>query len=254
MSDISPEITVITVCRNVERYLGETIASVLVQQKVACEYLIVDGASTDGTLALVRAAAARDRRIAWSSGTDAGIADAMNRGLAKARGEIVAFLHADDCYPAADVLATVTAALRARPDRDWLTGGVREIDAAGRRLRTVGVRRFSRRRLLRNNIILHPATFVRRAALLAANGFDPALRYAMDYDLWLRLARRGPPLTLDRELACFRVHAGGLSSANRRAALAEEYLVRRRYLAGPLSWTAHSLYHWWRLRRIPRDA
>jgi GT2 family glycosyltransferase len=170
----------------------------------------------------------------------------MNKGLSLATGEVVAFLHADDSYSAPDALSCAVAALDANPARVWVTGGICEMADAGTLLRRISVRRFSSRRLLRNNIILHPATFVRREAIQWVGGFDPFLRYAMDYDLWLRLAALGPPVGINRILANFRVHEGSLSSANRVAALSEEYQVRRRYLRGPVARAGHACYHLWR--------
>jgi glycosyltransferase involved in cell wall biosynthesis len=243
------KITVVTVCRNAAGHLEEAMASVLEQDWPDLEYLVVDGGSIDGTVALIRRQAERDPRIAWSSEPDGGIADAMNKGIARSTGELVAFLHADDRYRGTDVLSRVAAAMGANPGALWLTAGIREVDAGGNPLRNIAVRRFSRRRLLRNNIILHPATFVRRAAFARVGGFDPSLRYAMDYDLWLRLARLAPPVEVDAYLADFRVHPGSLSSVNRGEALEEEYLVRCRYLSGTLSRAGHAIYHLWRCSR-----
>ena len=246
--------SIITVLLNPGRFLLQTIRSVLVQDYGNVEYIMIDGGSTDGSIELIKSIAYRDERVIWTTAEPRGIADAMNRGLALARGEVVAYLHADDYYPAVDVLATVAESLRAQPDRVWLTGGVREVDADGRLLRKVRVRKFSFQRLLRNNIILHPATFVRRESLNGVGGFDAGLLYAMDYNLWLKVATAcGPPIELDRELACFRVHGGGLSSANRRAALEEEYRVRRRYLGGAPTRVAHALYQYWRRLQISCD-
>lgn len=244
------KISVITICLDAERFLNDAISSVLGQKGIELEYLIVDGGSFDRSLDIIRSWAARDTRLKWSSGRDRGIADAMNRGLERAQGEVVAFLHADDAYPEPTVLHRVASAMDAVPGTSWLTGGIREVDAAGRELRVIPARRYSYRRLLRNNTILHPATFVRREAFARVGGFDPALRYAMDYDLWLRLAQAGPPLVCEEILANFRVHAGSLSSANPRATLAEEYRVRRHYLKGPMALAGHALYHLWRCCRV----
>jgi glycosyltransferase involved in cell wall biosynthesis len=238
--------SIITACLNGARYLDESMSSVVSQDHGDLEYIFVDGGSTDATLHMIRSLAQRDRRVSWVSGPDRGISDAMNKGLALATGEVVAFLHADDSYSAPDALSCAVASLVANPARDWATGGISEIDDAGAILRRISVRRFSRRRLLRNNIILHPATFVRREAIERTGGFDPSLRYAMDYDLWLRLAALGPPVEIDRILANFRVHEGSLSSANRMEALSEEYQVRRRYLRGSVGRAGHACYHLWR--------
>jgi glycosyltransferase involved in cell wall biosynthesis len=239
--------SIITICLNAEDYIAETMASIVGQDYDDLEYIIVDGGSKDGSLEKISSLAQHDNRVAWTSGNDQGISDAMNKGLSMATGDVVAFLHADDSYAATDVISEVTQAFAKNAGSCWVTGGINETDARGVQVRTVHVRRFSRRRLLRNNIILHPATFVRRKAIEQVGGFDPSLRYAMDYDLWLRLASLGPPVELNRTLTNFRVHAHSCSSANRAAALREEYQIRRKYLCGPVSRAGHALYHIWRV-------
>lgn len=236
-------ISVVTICLNAARFLPEQLESVARQSWRELEHIVIDGGSCDGSLEILRAAAARDSRLRWSSGPDDGISDAMNKGLALAAGDVVAFLHADDLYPDSRVLEQVAAAFAAHPEADWVTGGINHIDGGGRLLRSISPRRWSFRRLLRGNILFHPATFVRREALELAGGFDPSLRYTMDYDLWLRLGRRAAPCLLDLPLASFRVHAGSISVRQVDAAFLEEFRVRCRYLEGkPLQKALHLLF------------
>lgn len=158
------KVSVITVCLNAEKFIGQTLSSVLGQDYPDVECLVVDGGSTDGTIEVISSMAKEDPRIRWQSGRDRGIADAMNLGVDRSTGQIVAHLHADDCYLTNSVVSTVVAEMQQSPEAMWATGGVREIDESGCQLREILPRRFSRCRLLRNNIILHPATFVRRTA------------------------------------------------------------------------------------------
>lgn len=248
------KVSVITVCLNAEKFIGQTLRSVLGQDYPDVECLVVDGGSTDGTIEIITSMAKEDPRISWQSDRDRGIADAMNRGVDRSTGQIVAHLHADDCYSTNSVVSIVVAEMRQRPEAMWATGGVREIGESGCHLREILPRHFSRCRQLRNNIILHPATFVRRTAFEAVGGFDADLKYAMDYDLWLRLAKTGSPIVINQILACFRVHSGSLSSANRLSALDEEYLVRKRYLKNRFSGWFHALYQLHRQRLENRGA
>lgn len=244
------KITVITITFNSERYLTETVSSVLAQEYPDLEYLIVDGGSTDGTLELIRCCAARDGRIRWISEPDRGIADAMNKGAALATGEVIAHLHSDDLYPDRSVLSRVAGGFAGQPGALWLTGGEYIIDQDGKILREIRVRSYSRARLLRSNCILHPATFLRRDAFMAAGGFDPRRKYAMDYDLWLRLAARGTPLLIDAPLACFRLHGGSLSTVEAEKAFDEEFAIRREFLSGhPVRLIFHRLYYQLKKRR-----
>jgi len=102
----------------------------------------------------------------------------------------------------------------------------------GNLLGDIRVRSFTFNRLLRGNIILHPATFLTRQALDKVGGFNIRWKYAMDYDLWLRLGVLKPPLRIDRSLTCFRVHSGSLSSVKTAEAFAEERQIRNEWLIG----------------------
>lgn len=224
------KISVVTVCLNCRKYIGTALECVKKQNYSNIEHVVIDGGSSDGTIEVVKSFADSSDAFRWYSRHDAGIADAMNRGLELATGDIVGFLHADDFYPDPGALHHVAEAFAREPWRDWATGGAYFVDAAGVRIREIGVRRYSFRRLIRYNIMLHPSTFVRRPALLAVGGFDTSLRYAMDYDLWLRLGERSTPLLINRPLACFRLHLNSCSSVNADAAFDEEYRIRTAYL------------------------
>ncbi len=239
--------SVVTVCLNSQKFVAQTVESVLAQDYPDFEYIIIDGGSTDGTVDLISRFAENDERITWRTGPDEGIADAMNKGLALAAGEWIIFLHADDRFTSDHILKEVAQALSQNPDKDWGTGGINEIDAQGHLLRTVPVRDYTYQRLKRNNIIFHPATFVRRDVLADAGGFDVSLKYTMDYDLWLRLGQAGTPVSLRAVVADFRVHQGSLSSRERIQTLTEEYSVRKRYVVGPFSGLGHFLYYVLRL-------
>ena len=246
--------SIVTICLNAERYLAEAMHSVVSQDWADLEYILVDGGSTDRTEEIIHSVAERDQRVRHVVEPEPGIALAMNRGLRLAQGEIIAFLHADDRYAGTSILSQVAEAFRQRPGGAWVTGGVKEIDAHGEVLRTLPVRRFSLSRLLRNNIIYHPATFVQRSVMVEIGGFDESLRFAMDYDLWLRLAALSQPLACQACLADFRVHAGSLSSVERAKTLEEEYLVRQRYIKHGAARWMHALYQWLRLSREKRHS
>lgn len=241
------KISVVTICLNGEEHLAEALQSVVDQDFGHLECLVIDGGSRDGSVAIIRDFAVKCPALRWWSEPDNGISDAMNLGLERATGEWVAFLHADDSYIGPSVLSEVARIIKAHPKACWLTAGIREVDAKGQLVRNLAVRRYSRSRLLRNNILYHPATFVRRQTLMGLGGFDTSLQYAMDYDLWLRLANIAPPVVIDKILTNFRVHPGSRSSAQRLMALDEEYQVRTRYLEGPYEILLHRVYQ--KLRR-----
>jgi glycosyltransferase involved in cell wall biosynthesis len=238
------KLSIITITRNSERYLRETIESVISQDYPDFEYIFVDGGSTDGTLDIIRGYGATDRRIRWISEPDEGISDAMNKGIRLARGEAVAHIHSDDFYAGSEVFSSVAAAFRENPGAIWLTGGEYVVDERGVRLREIRARRYGYRKLVRCNFILHPATFVRMEGFRRAGMFDLRRKYAMDYDLWLRLGLLGAPVRVDRPLACFRLHGGSLSSLESRLAFDEALAIRRELMKGePLRFFFHYLYY-----------
>lgn len=222
----SPRFSIIVCCWNSARHIGDCIASIVRQQRSDLEVLFVDGGSTDGTLDLIAACGLPHRVMHNVRG---GIARAMNVGILEARGDIVAHLHADDYYVDGEVLDTVDAALRDHPESLWLYGRfLNEIDG---QLQPPGYpfHPYSRRELLRRNLIPHVSTFVRRHAFASCGLFDTRYRLAMDYDLWLRLSRDGDALQIDHPLGVFRRHSESSTSKHRLASFHEDFLARFRH-------------------------
>lgn len=248
-----PQFTIVTVTLNAEKYLAQAMQSVLSQEGVTLEYLIVDGKSNDATLSIVHEFALKDSRISCSTEPDDGISAAMNRGIELAAGDIVAFLHADDYYPTPQVLAQVIEYFHSNPEQVWITGGTTFVDERSHALRKIPARRFSRQRLLRNNIIMHPATFVRREAFTSVGNFSTDFSYAMDYDFWMRLSKQQNPLVVRETLACFRAHPGSKSTLNDVKTIDEEWSIRKRYLDNPVQKSLHYIYYRFRrgLRTLP---
>lgn len=249
MRTLLPGFSVITCTRNSEPWLSVSIASVLAQQDVDIEYIFVDGGSTDGTLAQIRRI---DRPVTLIGNHCQGISAAMNAGLQSATRDIVACLHSDDFYLHPQVLRVVAEQFQ-RHGCEWLFGRTRTMTADRLIPEGYTAPRYSRRQLLCGNFIPHPACFVKRSLLLQAGGFDTTLRYAMDYDLWLRLSLLADPVQLDIPLTAFREHAGSLSTRERSAAMREDFRVRMRH-TGPdpfekLMHTARYGVRRWRARR-----
>lgn len=213
--------SIITVTYNSERYLEETIESVLAQDCSDFEYILIDGGSTDGTLEIIRRHAALDGRIRWFSEPDRGISDAFNKGIARTSGEIVGILNSDDTY-APGALRAVADALAADPECDVFHGDMvrfqNDIPLFVLKAGTV-----------RENIwhvmpLNHPATFVSRRAYEQVGLFDQDLKVAMDYDLVLRLYLRGCRFHyIERVLANMRY--GGRSDDRFLDGLRELYAV-----------------------------
>lgn len=238
------KVSIVTVNLNGNRFLSETINSILEQTYKDLELLIVDGGSTDGSLDTIRAAAEQDSRVKWISEQDRGIADAMNKGIRMASGELLGILHSDDRYPEPSTLARVVECLSTAPDAVWLTGGIDMINEAGKVIQTFPVRKYSYQRLLRSNILFHPATFVRTEVLRCCGMFTVGLKLAMDYDLWLKLGAISDPVLVSASLACFRMHDASISTRDAGKAMCEEFSVRRRYMKEKGRWVwPYSCHH-----------
>ncbi len=169
---------------------------------------MVDGGSTDGTLDVLRSfdsgAPLRSDgdRISWISEPDAGQSDAIAKGFARARGDVLAWLNADDVMHAGAV-ADAVAEFERFPEVGLVYGRGMILDVDGEETGPfVEIEPFNLWRLLHTlDYVLQPATFFRRSAYEAAGGLDPDLCWAMDWDLWIRLAGVAEVRFLDRVLA-----------------------------------------------------
>jgi len=197
-----PLVSIVTPSLNNVQYLEETIRSVLRQEGARFEYFIQDAQSTDGSVEIIRRYEAGI--TAWRSEPDGGQADAINRAFVSARGDILAWINADDFYEP-DALATAVEILDAHPDAAAVAGAAWLLHPDGTRVQRTP-REVSLDALLnwRRNWIAQPAVFFRRWAWERAGPLDASLDIAMDYDLWCRLVKVAPFVTTDRVLATFR--------------------------------------------------
>jgi glycosyltransferase involved in cell wall biosynthesis len=229
-----PTLTIITPCLNAAQTLPATLASVREQSYPGLEHIVVDGGSTDGTVELLREA----QGIRWISESDRGLSHALNKGIAMASNAVIGELNADDVYePGA--LHAVGAALRDRPDAQWLTGYCRIIDGDGTEIRKPVtayknwlLRHYSLGLYLTHNFISAPATFFRREVLAQSGGFDERYRISVDYDIQLRIAREHEPLILERYLSAFRMVEGTLSMSGYKRQFREHAEQARRHGQG----------------------
>jgi len=245
------KISVITPSFNQAGFLSRTIDSVLAQTgPFELEQIVIDGGSTDGTVELLQRRAAEDARMRWVSEPDEGQADALNKGVAMAGGEVIGWLNSDDLYlPGA--LARVAETFAAAAGCQWLYGKVNIIDADDREIRrwitwykNWRMRRFSYAKLLTENWISQMGVFWRADAGREAGPFGKDLHWCMDYDFWLRLGARWPGRFVDRELASFRWYPTSKSGGGFSQQFREGLNVARRSAAGryPLALLAHRLH------------
>lgn len=201
-----PLVTIVTPAFNAGRFIEATIRSVLDQDYPAIEYIVMDGGSTDGTLDVLRR---YGDRLTWRSGRDGGQSAAINAGWRAGRGQVLAWLNADDTYfPGA--VGSAVAYLQQHPAAAMVYGDCDMIDERGYTLRPYRTGPFDIVAMVRQaqNPIPQPAAFMRRAALDAAGYLDQRLHMAMDLELWLRLGLRYEVGYLPRRLATLREHPG----------------------------------------------
>lgn len=228
------KISIVMPSYNQASFLQQAIDSVLDQAgSMDLQLIVVDGGSTDHSVQIL--SKYDDPRLTWSSSPDRGQSDAINKGMALASGDILAWLNSDDYYRAG-ALQAVANAFEQDPDRAWLTGRCSIVNKTGEPIRRMVTRykdrrlaRYRRGTLLRENYISQPATFWRRWAWEAVGPLDTDLNWAMDYDLWLRLSRLSDPILVDREIACFRLHSTSKTGNFQRAQYDEGYRVACRH-------------------------
>jgi glycosyltransferase involved in cell wall biosynthesis len=199
----TPLVTVVTPSFNQARFLEATLRSVLEQDYPNIEYLVVDGASTDGSVDILNRYA--HRLTWWVSEKDSGQSEAINKGLQRARGEIVGWLNSDDMYLPGAVTAAV-AAFRSRPDVAVVYGDALAIDTDGRPFNIMHARQYSLIDLMAFNIICQPAAFMHRSVLEQVHYLNPAYHMLMDHLLWMNMARLAPLVHVPQTWAAARYH------------------------------------------------
>jgi len=184
------KISIITAVRNGRATLADALDSALAQDHPDLELIVIDGASTDGTLEVIQRYAGRINQVV--SEPDRGIYDALNKGLRLATGEAVGFLHADDVFADERVLSRIAAAL-ADPGVDACYGDLRYVrqDDPTRVVRHWRSGEYQRRRLAWGWMPPHPTFYARRAVYQRLGGFDTRYRIAADYDCLLRFLGTG---------------------------------------------------------------
>ena len=235
--------SIITITFNAEKYLSETLTSVAEQECSDLEHILWDGGSSDKTLEI----AASFPHVKVHKGHDEGISDAMNKAAALAKGEFLLFLHSDDYLSNPQVLSAVSTSIHQHPEMLWLYGQARIIDGAGKTVRQTPFTLFNHKKLKKYNTITHPSTFVSRRLFAQMGGFRKSLRYAMDYDLWLRLAEITTPLPLPLMISSFREHDNSLSTSEPHAVADEAYRVRHSYQRS--FWARWKPYRTWKRRK-----
>ncbi len=219
------KVSVITVCYNAKDTIGDTIASVLSQKDVDLEYIIVDGGSTDGTVDLSRDAEARVLRAArgaarpsatlrWMAGKDQGMYDALNKGIARATGDIVGILNSDDVFEDAYTLASIVAAFA-----DGIDATYADIlfERNGKVVRYYSARLWKRWMHHIGYMPPHPSVYIRRGLFDRLGLYKLGYRISADFELMVRYFCKNRIRTKYLPRCVVRMRLGGMSTAGWRA-------------------------------------
>lgn len=199
-----PRISIITPSYNQAKFLEQTILSVLDQDYPDIEYIVMDGGSTDGSVEIIKKYAGKLEH--WESVKDKGQADAINKGFARASGDIVAWLNSDDFYhPRA--LRSAVQVFDENPDVVLVYGNMLAVDENGATFNTLNYKQLTLEDLLCFQIIGQPAVFMRRSALQKTSGLNLDFHFLLDHLLWIQIAQHGKILHVNQTWASARYHA-----------------------------------------------
>ena len=245
MTKTHPKISIITPSYNQGDYIEQTIQSVLNQNYPNLEFIIMDGGSTDQTLDIIKK---YEKHLTWVSEPDKGQSNAINKGFAKATGDILAFINTDDTYEP-NTLHTVANYFMQHPDAYWLTGKCRNIDKNSNEIRKLITHyknfwlQFRSYKILTIlNYVSQPATFWRRELMQTTGPMSENLNYAMDYDYWLRAGQHYKLHFVNQYLANFRIHPTSKAGASANAQFDAEIEIVKQYVDSNLILGLHKLH------------
>lgn len=243
-------ISIITITYNASHFLEKTMLSVLGQESDDYEYILVDGGSKDATVDIIKGYEGRvaggefpgmiPERFRWVSEPDRGLYDAMNKGMAMARGEFVWFINAGDKIFATDTLGRVAEAIRLHPGCDVVYGQSLMIgedeEPLGERHK-IAPRHLERSDMLRGLVVCHQSIVVRRSI---APDYDLTYRVSADYDWTTRvLTRSGENVYIDGYLSRFMI--AGLSARQRKLSWVERFRIMTQHFGMTRTLFAHIL-------------
>lgn len=193
--------SVLTPSFNQGQFIENNIRSVMNQDWDDVEHIVIDGGSTDNTLNVLR----NYPHLKWVSEADEGQADALNKGLKIATGEIIGWINSDDYYEA-NIFREVITIFENEPVR-WVVGNIFMAYPSFGITKKITSPEITYKKLLKNpDIVKQQATFFKKNALIEIGGWNKKYHMAMDFDLWVRLSKKAPPKMVNREWAYFTHH------------------------------------------------
>lgn len=239
----TPKFSIITITYNAEKVLEDTIQSVVSQTYRKVEYILVDGASKDGTLAIIDRY--RSRISTVISEPDKGLYDAMNKGIAAATGDYLCFLNAGDCLHADETLHQVVASIQASQWPDILYGDTALVDQERhflRMRRLTPPEHLNWKSFKKGMLVCHQAFWVKRSLAVP---YDLRYRFSADFDWCIRVMKQAHSFHhTHRTLIDYL--SEGMTTQNQKASLKERY----RIMVHHYGWLSTAIHHLWFVFRL----
>lgn len=232
-----PTMCVVTPSYNQGKFIERTLQSVLSQQ-LQLDYLVMDGGSTDETLAILQRI--KDPRFRWVSEPDRGQAHAVNKGIAATEGELIAWINSDDIYYPG-TLVKVQEYFANHEDVDVIYGNAFHIDVNDEKIEPYYTEPWDIERLKSVCYLSQPAVFFRRRMVQRFGPLDEELKYCMDYEYWLRLALAGAVFAyLPEPLAGSRLYEQNKTLSQRLLVHTEiNQMLKRKFTKVPSRWVVN---------------
>lgn len=224
-----PKVSIVTPSYNQAQFIEDTIRSVLLQGYPNLEYIIIDGGSTDGSVAIIKK---YESKLAyWVSEPDRGQSHAINKGWQRATGEIVAWLNSDDTYEPGAIQKVVDF-LQKNPEVDMVYGECFYIDKDSLKIAPFKHKDFNVSKMIQDHrwYIPQQTVWLRKRILDKVGLLDEGLHFKMDRDLYIRIGLNGKVAKLPEHLANFRTHEDAKSTLRNDIKAWQDFkLIRRRY-------------------------
>lgn len=236
----TPLVSIITPSYNQGKFIRQTIDSVLSQDYPNIEYIVVDGGSADNTVDILKS---YGNKIKWISEKDEGQADAVNKGIRKAQGQIIGWLNSDDMYLRGAVSKAVSY-FKSHPDTDMVYGEGYYTDIDGNVTERYLTEKFSLERLAEQCIICQPTAFFTKEIAEKAGMLNAQLQLCMDYEFWMRISGQGKIAYIPEYLAESRMYEDNKTMSKRKEVYMEACkVIKENYGYVPVGWISGYSYY-----------